>query len=238
MLINGALGKPALKAKWAEMLDEITVPKPRRPHHPNGTVSTMSFPTPSPSPVGLGARDPREWLRRHGFKPGGTLTKDTKTPRKSKHGQNLTYTALFEASAMGQLSVLQFLCDHNALHHIHEKNAEGRTPLFVASQGGYLDVVKWLCSLGSDEDLQAIDIYGYTPESIAHKHGHRLVAAWLRRAKAPDRGVPGTVSAGVLAPPTLHGEMPAEDSHERIKIVKRLSRGNGRLQRAQAKGKE
>ena len=84
-------------------------------------------------------------------------------------------TALLGASAMGHLSIVQYLLQHGA--DLHKADNNGVSPLFVAAQGGYLPVVRLLVEQGANKD--ETDNSGNSPLFVAAQKGHLGVVRYL-----------------------------------------------------------
>jgi hypothetical protein len=107
-------------------------------------------------------KDTRAWMRSKGFRPSGDLRKATKTMRMRDDAPTTT-TCVLEASALGELAVLQFLLENGGLGDVRRTNSEGRTPMFLASQAGHLNIAMFLFENGGAKDIRRSDNNGHSP---------------------------------------------------------------------------
>jgi hypothetical protein len=87
----------------------------------------------------------------------------------------LGMTSLYDASAKGDVKVVQLLLDQGA--DVNQRNAQHRTALDAASTEGNLEVAKLLIKYGADVNCR--DKEGWTPLLDASLYGHRDIAELL-----------------------------------------------------------
>lgn len=146
------------RAPWAQRIDDAMartgVLRRAKPVDLLGVASSPATPA--------FTKDTRVWMRSNGFRPSGDLRKAIKTTR-TRDGAPMTTTCALEASALGELAVLQFMLQNGGLGDVRRTNSEGRTPMFLAAQAGHLNVAMFLFQNGGAEDVRRRDNNGHSP---------------------------------------------------------------------------
>jgi len=133
----------------------------------------------------MASSHPRDWLSKHGFNPDGDLRQTTFSRRE---GFSYTLnTAMYEASACGELDVCHFLFERGAAADIKTRNNRGNVPMHVACDNGYLKVAQWLFGTGVSTNVRIVNNFGNAPMHMTCFKGHLDVAKWLFEVgAAPD----------------------------------------------------
>jgi hypothetical protein len=124
----------------------------------------------------------RIWLQSKGFDPDG----DLRIPIESKRNPKFQSTAMYEACALGEPEVCEYLVEAGFADTARTPNSNGGTPMGVACYSGNLHLAKWLFDAGAAEDIRTPDNDGETPIIWACDGGHLHVAKWLFEVGAAE----------------------------------------------------